>query len=125
VAVRNPKPGAGVCNTFTLSSKGGGTIQVQFQFGARSYEAILQAMIQNDRNVAIATMSKLVAQELASEDARDAKAAHAGRSQILKVAEERQRNADGTEEAIASIVCDKVREIIQTIEAGEQPKPKA
>src|SRR5690349_16292615 len=108
--VSSLKPGNGVRNTFQLSSKGGGTIQVWFEYGSRSYEAQLRAMVQNDRSAALATMSKILAEEMSQASNREAAIVRGARAQLVDLAETERRNADGTDEAIAMIVSEKLRE---------------
>jgi hypothetical protein len=126
--VSTSKPGSGVRNSFTLSSKGGGTIQVLFDYGSESYEAQIRAMVHNDRNAALAIMGKILAEELSESARREAAVIHGARRQLIDLADIEKMEAEGTDGAIATIVSEKIRDLVRKVDNFETnprnaPKP--
>lgn len=119
VQIQSSPTGGGVSSSFTLSSKGGGTIFVRFDFGVGSYETVLRAMLENDRKAALVEMSKIVAEDMATLPAREATVRQSARAQIVEAATTRIEQSNGTDEAIATIVRDKLQEIVDNLEQEE------
>ena len=115
VELENSKPGDGVRNKFSIDSKGGGTTEIQYTYGAKDYKSHLQMMIRNDRTVAMLAMADTLQEELRASAEREAKIRKAAQDEIVEAAEERWRHADGTDEAIAKIVQDGVESIVAEI----------
>ncbi len=122
VDLENGQPRAGVSNVFTLTSKGGGTTSVRYVNSAQDYMAHLQLMVQNDRNAALAAMSEIMREEMVLLPEREAKVAQAARNEIVTRASNRWSGSYGTEEAVASIVYEGVKEIVAAVENPETPE---
>ena len=95
--------------SFKLSSKGGGTIHVLFEYGSQSYEAQMRAMVQNDRNSALTVMANILAEEVAQNAKREDAIIHSAHRHLIELADLETTEAKGTEGAIATIVSEKVR----------------
>jgi hypothetical protein len=71
VHILSDRPGEGVRNTFTLDSKGGGQIQIEYVYKARDYKSHLRAMVANDRQAALVAMCDILRKEMSSLNARE------------------------------------------------------
>jgi hypothetical protein len=118
VYIKNDRPGEGVRNAFTLDSKGGGQIEIEYIYKTKNYKSHLRAMIANDRQAALVAMCEVLREELATlndrEGASEAKGAKSVRRKILEGADSRwaQAPSGSRRERDATIVRAGVRTLI-------------
>lgn len=120
VDLENLSPGDGVRNLFTLASKGGGHTQVEYIYGAEDYKPHLLAMLKNDANAALVAMADVMHEHMKKLAAMEDAAAKAARAEIVQTANKRWHEADGTDEAVAQIVLNGIREIVATVERADK-----
>ena len=105
VYIKNDRPGEGVRNAFTLDSKGGGQIEIEYIYKieieyiykTKNYKSHLRAMVANDRQAALVAMCEVLREQLGTlnnrEVAWEAKGAKSVRDKILDAAQNRWQEA--------------------------------
>ena len=86
--------------SFRMDSKGGGTTVVWLDIGPEDFAAILEAMIDADRQQAMATMSAELAEQTAAQPIHDERHVAEGRDSLLRLARKKYDDApQGSDDA--------------------------
>jgi hypothetical protein len=105
----------GISLEFCIASKGGGTTQIALSFKEDDFEAIVNAMMEVNRHVAMQLISQALANELAAQKGHEEKI----RQDIYRKLKSKTRQwwseSSGHEEHIAAITLDGLEKILSTL----------
>lgn len=97
---------------FSILSKGGGTTEVRVRFGQKDFEAIINAMLNTDRNSTMIAMTRALLDEIEEQPDRDAAIAKSARNEIVEKAYNAWMESSGQQEKVAEIIHDGVKELV-------------
>lgn len=112
------KPGIGVSNRFTLTSKGGGNTQIEYTYSIKDYEAHLKMMVETDRNAALLAMSKVMQEQMEKSPEREAEIVRSEHNKIVEATSKRRFLTTGVEKAAAEITHECIVAVIKTLETS-------
>ena len=106
---------------FSVKSKGGGTTDIDMSIGKYDFTAIVAAMVDVDREVAMAAISQELAKRVGEQPIHNAALIATGRSSMRSRAEREMHTALGENKATARFALETVNALIKRLEEDEKP----
>jgi hypothetical protein len=106
--------------SFCISSKGGGTTEIDLHIGSRDFATIISAMVEADRQSAMEAMSNELARQIGEQPSHDAALMAKGRHSLRRQAQRELHSLSNESKAAARFTLETVEALLERLEAQEK-----
>src|SRR5690606_1935110 len=104
---------------FSMGSKGGGVTVVHLNIGSSDFAAMLETMVEADRQAAMSAMSAELARQVGKQPLHDVKTASEARTSVLNAAHDKYIEAPAGNDEAEGFIYKQVEKLISELEAHE------